>query len=307
MSSSSQWRGKAIIPVHFSAIIFNKTDLQTLKISSKFTRRYGGGLSNPLFLKPPDGTKWEVNWTRKDDEEVWFQKGWNKFTENYSLDHGHLILFTYHGNSQLDVHIFDKSASEILYPGLKLNTTTTTTACDDEKNIKLDLMHNDDDSIEILKPCKHKRSMLVLVPQPCNKRMKDEKKKVAERRSSCSSLNWPKQERAQEVAMNFVSDNPFFTMFITHVHLAHYKAAVPNFEEYIIDEEEKNVELKIGEKSWEVKLRRCSKSSNYRYFGGGWSLFAQESELLPGDVCVFELINMHPLQFRVHVFKKRQT
>ncbi|XLU72260.1 hypothetical protein S245_031313, partial [Arachis hypogaea] len=134
-----------------------------------------------------------------------------------------------------------------------------------------------------------------------------EKKKVAERRSSCSSLNWPKQERAQEVAMNFVSDNPFFTMFITHVHLAHYKAAVPNFEEYIIDEEEKNVELKIGEKSWEVKLRRCSKSSNYRYFGGGWSLFAQESELLPGDVCVFELINMHPLQFRVHVFKKRQT
>ncbi|XLR45454.1 hypothetical protein HN51_029568 [Arachis hypogaea] len=301
MSSSSQWRGKAIIPVHFSAIIFNKTDLQTLKISSKFTRRYGGGLSNPLFLKPPDGTKWEVNWTRKDDEEVWFQKGWNKFTENYSLDHGHLILFTYHGNSQLDVHIFDKSASEILYPGLKLNTTTTTTACDDEKNIKLDLMHNDDDSIEILKPCKHKRSMLVLVPQPY------EKKKVAERRSSCSSLNWPKQERAQEVAMNFVSDNPFFTMFITHVHLAHYKAAVPNFEEYIIDEEEKNVELKIGEKSWEVKLRRCSKSSNYRYFGGGWSLFAQESELLPGDVCVFELINMHPLQFRVHVFKKRQT
>ncbi|XP_016173672.1 B3 domain-containing protein At1g49475-like [Arachis ipaensis] len=162
-----------------------------------------------MFLKPPDGTKWEVNWTRKNEDEVWFEKGWNKFTQNYSLDDGHLILFTYHGNSQLDVHIFDKSASEILYPGLN---TTPTTACDDEKNIKLDLMHNDDDdddSIEILKPCKHKRSMLVLVPQPY-------KKKVAERRSSCSSLNWPKQERAQEVAMNFVSDNPFFTMFITH-------------------------------------------------------------------------------------------
>ncbi|XP_057734780.1 putative B3 domain-containing protein Os03g0621600 [Arachis stenosperma] len=283
MSSSSQWRGKAIIPIHFSAIIFNKTDLQTLKISSKFTRTYGGGLLNPMFLKPPDGTKWEVNWTRKNDEEVWFQKGWNKFTENYSLDHGHLIVFTYHGNSQLDVHIFDKSASEILYPGLKLNTTPTT-ACDDEKNIKLDLMHNDDDddSIEILKPCKHKRSMLVLVPQPCNKRMKDEKKKVAERRSSCSSLNWPKQERAQEVAMNFVSHNPFFTMFITHIHLTQYKAGVPNMKEYT-DEDEKDVELKIGEKSWKVKLRRGSNSSNCRYLGGGWSLFADESELLPGD------------------------
>ncbi|MED6107558.1 hypothetical protein PIB30_015089 [Stylosanthes scabra] len=246
MSSSHHWRGKAIIPVHFSAIIFKKTHLHSLKISSKFTRRYGGGLSNPMFLKPPDGSIWKVYWTRKNDdgggdEVYWFQKGWNKFTEKYSLDHGNLLVFTYHGTSQLDVHIFDKSASEILYPlcdKANNNTTTAATTGSDEKNIKLELIHNDDgdgddESVEVLKKNpppqkpnnKHKRSMLVLAPQPCNKRMRDEKKKVAmtERRSACASLNWPKEERAQEVAMNFVSQNPFFTLFITHVHLAVYK------------------------------------------------------------------------------------
>ncbi|MED6128683.1 hypothetical protein PIB30_100344, partial [Stylosanthes scabra] len=305
MSSSHQWRGKAIIPVHFSAIILNKTHLHTLKISSKFTRRYGGGFSNPMFLKPPDGSIWKVYWTRKNhggDEVYWFRKGWNKFTEKYSLDHGNLLVFTYHGTFQLDVHIFDKSASEILYPLCKANNTTTTGS--DEKKIKLELIHDDDDdeSIQVLKenpppqkPNKHKRSMLVLAPQPCKKRMGDEKKVVIRERRSGASLNWPKEERAQEVAMNFVSHNPFFTLFITHVHLAEYKVVVPSLKGYV-DEEEKNVELKIGEKSWEVKLRACDKNSNSksRCFSAGWSMFAYESKLLPGDVCVFELINMHP-------------
>ena len=34
-----------------------------------------------------------------------------------------------------------------------------------------------------------------------------------------SSLNWPKELRAREVAKNFISYNPFFTLFIKPTHL----------------------------------------------------------------------------------------
>lgn len=35
----------------------------------------------------------------------------------------------------------------------------------------------------------------------------------------------------------------------------------------------------------------------------GWALFARVSKLVPGDVCVFELINREDAVFHVHVFK----
>jgi len=34
-----------------------------------------------------------------------------------------------------------------------------------------------------------------------------------------SSINWPKDARAQEVAQNFISCNPFFTILITSLNL----------------------------------------------------------------------------------------
>lgn len=82
------------------------------KIPNKFTRRYGGGLSNPVFLRPPDSKEWEVHWT-KENGEVWFQKGWKEFVEYYSLEHGHFVLFKYNGTSLIDVLILDRSAIEI--------------------------------------------------------------------------------------------------------------------------------------------------------------------------------------------------
>ena len=104
-----------------------------------------------MFVKPPDGTQWKVYWTRQNGE-VWFERGWKEFTENYSLDHGHLLVFTYEGTSQFDVHIYDKSALEIDYH--LCNT------CDE----KVNLDESDDESVEILKEIPPKQKARQKVP-----------------------------------------------------------------------------------------------------------------------------------------------
>jgi len=87
---------------------------------------------------PPDGTKWKVYW-KKINGEIWFEKGWKYFTENYSLGHGSLVVFEYKGTSKFDVHILGQNAVEIDY-----------SSCDtDEENDNVDHSDNDE-SVEIL-------------------------------------------------------------------------------------------------------------------------------------------------------------
>lgn len=85
------------------------------KIPNKFSSKYGSGLPNPLFIKPPNGAEWEVNWA-KHNGEIWLEKGWKEFVENYSLDQGHFIFFEYEGTSLIQVTILGQNGLEIDYP-----------------------------------------------------------------------------------------------------------------------------------------------------------------------------------------------
>ncbi|XP_065633728.1 B3 domain-containing protein Os03g0212300-like [Quercus suber] len=84
------------------------------RISRKFTRKYGQGLSNFAFLKLLSGVGWNVELTESDGE-VWLQKGWPEFAKYYSIKQGHFLVFRYEGNSHFYVLIFDESATEIDY------------------------------------------------------------------------------------------------------------------------------------------------------------------------------------------------
>ena len=108
------------------------------QIPNKFTRRHGVGLSNPVLIKTPNGTKWKVYW-KKIDGEIWFEKGWKAFTENYSLQHGCLVVFTYRGTSKFDVLILGQNALEIDYD--------YSSDTDDENGY---VGQSDDESLEIL-------------------------------------------------------------------------------------------------------------------------------------------------------------
>ncbi|KAL1295773.1 hypothetical protein HN51_056615 [Arachis hypogaea] len=267
--SSHLHQRNAVMPILFFKIIL-KTNLKILKIPNKFALKYGSGLSNPVFLKPPDGTRWKVCLSKKDDQ-VWFEKGWKEFTQNYSLDHGCLVLFKYEGttSSQFDVIIIDDSALEIDYSSYNGND-------------------DDDVSVQIVKE---------IHPYKKNKETMRGEKNV----TTSLSLNWPREPRAREEANKFVSNNPFFTVLIKPSHITQYLLSIPGLEGYV-DKEVKYVKLENGDRSWPVKMLSCSKTPSNRFLSAGWNLFAQENELKPGDVCIFELVNMQDLVFKVHVF-----
>ncbi|KAL2604950.1 hypothetical protein AAZV13_09G095200 [Glycine max] len=125
--------------------IISEASLQDGKlIPNKFTREYGVNLSNPVFLKPPDGIEWKIFWT-KHDGDIWFQKGWKEFATYYSLSHKYLVLFKYQETSHLEVHIFDQSALEVDYPfcGIKIEHENLDHVSNDSVEVS-------DDSIEVL-------------------------------------------------------------------------------------------------------------------------------------------------------------
>ncbi|KAF7808621.1 B3 domain-containing transcription factor VRN1 [Senna tora] len=95
---------------HFFKIILERS-LQDgkLQVPNNFMKKYGGDMPNPLFLKPPDGTLWEIFWEKYDDGEVWFEKGWKEVAEHYSLQHGHLVVFKYEKGT---CHIGKKKKTE---------------------------------------------------------------------------------------------------------------------------------------------------------------------------------------------------
>ncbi|KAK2449958.1 putative glucose-6-phosphate 1-epimerase [Trifolium repens] len=144
-----------------------------------------------MLIEPPDGTKWKVYW-KKINGEIWFEKGWKTFTQNYSLGHGCLVVFQYEqGTSKFHVLILGQNAVEIDYDDESVQIL-------DEKNNSID--HSDDESVEILDEewlnrKKTKQKSPLVSPRP-HKKVRGEIKKTSER--TASSMNWPKEAKAQE-------------------------------------------------------------------------------------------------------------
>ncbi|CAL5202416.1 unnamed protein product [Lathyrus oleraceus] len=282
-------RGSSNLPICFFKIIL-QTSLQTIKIPNTFTRSHGARLPNPVLMKPPDGTKWEVFW-KNINGEIWFQKGWKTFTQNYSLQNGCFVVFKYkEGTSVLDVIILGHNGVEIHYD------SSRDTFDVENKNLN----HSDDESVEILNewhyPKKVRKRSALASPRP-HKKVTGEIEKDSQR---TTSLNRPKDPRAQEVADEFISTNPFFTILIKPCYLLESRPRVPSLKGTM--NKTMNVKLQIGKRSWNLKLLRSYNNETGRYLSAGWTSFARESGLQPGDVCVFELINKEDLVFKVHVF-----
>ncbi|GAU13474.1 hypothetical protein TSUD_127710 [Trifolium subterraneum] len=174
-----------------------------------------------MLINPPDDTKWKVYW-KKVNGEIWFEKGWKSFTQNYSLGYGSLVVFKYRkGTSNFNVLILAKNVVEIDY-GPSCDTF------DDENNI---IDHSDDESVDILDEkdnIDHSDDESVMIldelssPRP-HKKVRGKTENTTKR---TSSLNWPKEARAQEIAKNFISSNPFFTILINPYHVVEHHQLV---------------------------------------------------------------------------------
>lgn len=72
-------------------------------------------MGEDVLLKVPTGAEWRVE-LRKIHGDIWMLKGWQEFGEFYWIKKHHFLVFSYEGNSQFHVIIFDKTATEIEYP-----------------------------------------------------------------------------------------------------------------------------------------------------------------------------------------------
>ncbi|KAK7310155.1 hypothetical protein RJT34_07469 [Clitoria ternatea] len=77
---------------------------------------------------------------------------------------------------------------------------------------------------------------------------------------------------------------------------------VPKFLDVEMKMKEKNVCVQHEEKCWEVKVK-CAPSGEYDRFTCGWSVFARQSQLQAGDVCVFEIIDPKVPLLKANIFK----
>ncbi|GAA0154964.1 hypothetical protein LIER_12801 [Lithospermum erythrorhizon] len=100
----------------FFQIIINST-LQDgkLKIPNKFSNEHGNELSDSVTLAVPVGGCWDVAVKRDGDNTMWLHGGLLKFIEDNSIEIEYFLTFKYKGDSKFVVHIFDLTATEIVY------------------------------------------------------------------------------------------------------------------------------------------------------------------------------------------------
>ncbi|KAJ6707766.1 B3 DOMAIN-CONTAINING TRANSCRIPTION FACTOR VRN1-LIKE [Salix viminalis] len=112
-----------------------------------FVRRYGEELSGAAKVTVPSGHAWQIGLT-KDQSNIWFDEGWQKFVEHHSISYGYLLLFAYRGCCNFSVLIFDMSACEIPYPCVGSTSAKNTNYGEKHFFNHVENME-DEDSIEI--------------------------------------------------------------------------------------------------------------------------------------------------------------
>ncbi|XP_034219072.1 B3 domain-containing protein At4g01580-like [Prunus dulcis] len=142
-----EWPAFSATTPLFLKMILDDTSRDTkLRIPKSFVKKYEKHLSNPVHLKLPSGSEWEVEVTTCDGE-VWLDKGWPEFSKFYSLEQGGSLVFKYDGNSKFQVCILDASGTEIDYP-LALPVMEETN--EDDENNSVEILEDYDDEMIIL-------------------------------------------------------------------------------------------------------------------------------------------------------------
>ncbi|KAK7308480.1 hypothetical protein VNO77_42087 [Canavalia gladiata] len=323
-----------------SATRFFKIILETclqdgnLMIPRKFTREYSGNMSNPVFLKTPNGTEWKVHWT-KYEADIWFEKGWREFATYYTLKHGYLMVFEYQETCHMEVHIFDTSGLEIKYPSHDPQN---------EQDHNLDHIINNEffEVLDEVTPTKKaKQNPPTLCPEPlkkmrtstlgvvggsCNLQQRPQHVQINDNQSQDtkfkkSTLPSVKEELNEETnnpcsetekmdqltckikavlnrAATFRSNNPSFTVVLQHSYVYGRSLNIPSkFAKRYLKENPMDIELQsLDGSSWGVSY---SLGRLYK----GWSAFTSDNDLKMLDVCLFELIKSQGICLRVRIFR----
>ncbi|MED6123102.1 hypothetical protein PIB30_046136 [Stylosanthes scabra] len=292
--------------IFFKIILSSALEDGKLKFPNSFTKKYGDGLSNPVFLKPPDGTEWKVNWTKDDDDGIFLEHGWDEFAIYYNLDHGHLMFFEYKNTSEFEVLICETSGLEIDYPFNVIQQ--------ENERIKnmVDQVFDDmpqSQNNRMKSPTSYPQLYLPLLDQinsnECQGTSFDKstfasiKKELDE--DIGGSTPCPRVEQLRETLNKATTSksrrNPFFMVILKPSYANSYSLNIPSrFTRKYLRKQAKTVILQVHDqgRTWPVAY-------SVGKFNSGWKTFAKDNNLNVGDHCVFELTNPKGLYFKVSI------
>ncbi|KAL9317278.1 hypothetical protein ACSQ67_013795 [Phaseolus vulgaris] len=316
----------------FKIIVHTTIQIGKLMIPKEFTRKHGASLSNPMFLKLPDGIEWEFSWTKEGAHNVWLEKGWKEFVTYYSLGHGHLLVFKYQQTCKLEVNIFDESGVEInypsnntqnhsaenlfevsptipSYPGTSKKQRSRIGVVGESSNLPQQVcqenssgaISSETPSFMVVMKESYVNGYLLVIPSIFAKKylkkegIHDVLLRVLDGRTWHVSL---KDGKFRKGWKDFASDNRLNIGDICTFDLTESQACTNCVSRRYLRTSEV-VMLQFGNKTWEIGLGGAiqTKMSN------GWSQFAKECKVRHGDVCVFELINIKDAVLDVHIFR----
>ncbi|CAL0313977.1 unnamed protein product [Lupinus luteus] len=315
---SSQVRDQQCRSLHFFKVILESNIRDgELRVPKVFVKRCWQEITNPVFLRLPNGTERRVYWIKKDGD-VWFSNGWKEFAQYLSLEVSQFLVFRYEGKSRFHVIVFGKSALEIKYPIPEDEEVSN----DSDYSLKI---IDDFDMIN----CKRHKSPKPFSQAP--KKMKINPKEEHEYYSSHAKTRlekWKSHNAGLSNAKNngessrdlgerinafhkqvnqiFYSENCWFACTLQKTYLQRDFLALPK------DFARTNLQKKEGEatlsfmkdgkgRTWDVMIKHysCNKQSA---FISGWINFVEDNNLKIGDVCVFVLNKCKKLSFQVVIF-----
>ncbi|KAE9597110.1 putative transcription factor B3-Domain family [Lupinus albus] len=300
---------------HFFYTIFLFLSLSACKrVPKDFVKRCWQDITNPVFLRLPNGTENKVYWTRKNGD-VWFSNGWKEFAQYLSLEVSQFLVFRYEGKSLFHVIIFGKRALEIKYPPPEDEEVSN----DSDHSLKIV------DDFDIIN-CKRHKSPKPFSQAP--KKMKTNPKEEHEYYSSHAKTRLEKwkshnavvnntkniggrsrdlNERInafhKKVKQNFYSENCWFTSKLQKSYFQRDLLVIPK------KFARTNLHMKEGEttlcfmkdgkgRTWDVMIKHYS-GNIQTAFVGGWINFLKDTNLKIGDVCVFVLNKCKKVSFYV--------
>ncbi|KAK8331909.1 hypothetical protein V6Z12_A10G105600 [Gossypium hirsutum] len=305
---------------HFFKVVLEDTIRSgKLEIPRKFARDYGNHLSNPVFIKVPNGEIWELEFT-KSGGKMWLQDGWQNFAEHYSVEPGHFLVFRYEGHCHFHVIIFDRTATEIEYPDVNDNEGTQ------KQEVKIKQESEDDEPVSIMNEISHglREKPGLQCPRP-HKTMKSEPmlsgfsagtgRGEMESTTASKVTSNEKFMVLQRVASAFQSTNPFFLVLMQPTYVSHNPKhscilGIPREFSRLFLKQNGNVVLcDSNGKSWAAKYATSlgSNQRSYVRLCNGWGAFVRDKNLQVGDVCAFELINCKQISFKVSIFEGKKS
>ncbi|XP_039686019.1 B3 domain-containing protein_Os12g40080-like [Medicago truncatula] len=273
------------------------------RVPKKYVEKYWKGISNPIFIKFPNGVQQEIFWVERNGD-IWFQKNWESFAK--FLKYGYLLTFKFIGGSYFKVKIFGANTLEINYSNIK----SVDEGAEDTKEEGKESDESSDDeateeSHEDSDESSDESSDEVEMPKQVQR---NGKRKV----SMDFDTTQPKFSGSKKVAMvkkarkyqtsEAVNENTSFEVTMTQSYANGYFLWIPfEFSREHLKDFNGTATIRVGnDRSVEVSLRYYGTQKKYG-MGGGWKLFRQKYNLQVDDVCKFEMIQGRPSSFIVTI------